>query len=51
MAPDVEGRRIEWRTDGLPVIIADAAFLHLAMRNLLSNAVKYSRDRNPRSSR
>ncbi|BCG26663.1 histidine kinase [Pseudomonas tohonis] len=47
MAPDVEGRRIEWRTDGLPVIIADAAFLHLAMRNLLSNAVKYSRDRNP----
>ena len=47
MAPDFEGRRVEWRIEGLPVVIADAAFLHLAMRNLLSNAIKYSRDRSP----
>lgn len=44
MLPDYEGRNLEWRIpEPLPVVIADAAFLHLAMRNLLSNAIKYSR--------
>lgn len=48
MLPDYEGREVEWRIQQpLPVIIADAAFLHLAMRNLLSNALKYTRGRNP----
>lgn len=44
MLPDYEGRDLQWRiSEPLPVVIADAAFLHLAMRNLLSNAIKYSR--------
>ncbi|WP_240924590.1 sensor histidine kinase, partial [Metapseudomonas otitidis] len=47
MEPDLVGRTIQWRIAGLPTLIADAAFLHLAMRNLLANAVKYSRDRDP----
>jgi len=45
MLPDYEGRDLQWRiSEPLPVLIADAAFLHLAMRNLLSNAIKYSRN-------
>jgi two-component system, chemotaxis family, sensor kinase Cph1 len=45
MQPDYEGRNLEWRIpEPLPIVIADAAFLHLAMRNLLSNAIKYSRN-------
>jgi chemotaxis family two-component system sensor kinase Cph1 len=48
MLPDYEGRALEWKVqEHLPVVIADAAFLHLAMRNLLSNAIKYSRTRDP----
>lgn len=44
MQPDYEGRNLQWHIpEPLPVVIADAAFLHLAMRNLLSNAIKYSR--------
>ena len=44
MQPDYEGRDLQWRVpEPLPVVIADAAFLHLAMRNLLSNAIKYTR--------
>ncbi|MFJ3470913.1 ATP-binding protein [Pseudomonas sp. NPDC090201] len=45
MQPDYEGRNLTWSIpEPLPVVIADAAFLHLAMRNLLSNAIKYSRN-------
>ena len=48
MLPDYEGRALEWNIlEPLPVVIADAAFLHLALRNLLSNAIKYTRDQNP----
>lgn len=43
MLPDYEGRAIEWRVGELPIIIADPAFLHLAMRNLIANAIKYTR--------
>ncbi|WP_341524262.1 ATP-binding protein [Pseudomonas sp. G.S.17] len=43
MQPDYEGRTIEWVVRDLPVIIADPAFLHLAMRNLIANAIKYTR--------
>ncbi|GAB6388892.1 ATP-binding protein [Stutzerimonas marianensis] len=45
MAPDCEGRQIEWRVHPMPVVIADAAFIHMALRNLISNAIKYSRKR------
>lgn len=44
MSPDYEGRTIEWVIRDLPIIIADPAFLHLAMRNLLANAIKYTRN-------
>ncbi|PHX45664.1 ATPase, partial [Pseudomonas sp. NZIPFR-PS5] len=48
MLPDYEGRALEWKVlESLPVVIADAAFLHLAMRNLLSNAIKYTRKQDP----
>ena len=45
MLPDYEGRDLEWKIAPLPVVFADAAFIHLALRNLLSNAIKYSRPR------
>jgi light-regulated signal transduction histidine kinase (bacteriophytochrome) len=45
MAPDYEGRDLTWKIAPLPIIFADAAFIHLALRNLLSNAIKYSRKR------
>ena len=44
MKPDYEGRNIEWIVRDLPIISADPAFLHLAMRNLLANAIKYTRN-------
>jgi chemotaxis family two-component system sensor kinase Cph1 len=43
MRPDYEGREIHWNIKPLPIVIADPAFLHLAMRNLLANAIKYTR--------
>jgi chemotaxis family two-component system sensor kinase Cph1 len=45
MRPDYEGREIEWAFEALPVVVADPAFLHLAMRNLIANAIKYTRDK------
>ena len=47
MLPDYEGRNVQWQVHGLPLVVADAAFLHLALRNLISNALKYSRDSDP----
>lgn len=47
MAPDFEGREVQWHVHTLPRVVADAAFIHLALRNLLSNAIKYTRDRAP----
>jgi chemotaxis family two-component system sensor kinase Cph1 len=44
MQPDYAGREIEWVYESLPIVIADPAFLHLALRNLLGNAIKYSRN-------
>jgi chemotaxis family two-component system sensor kinase Cph1 len=45
LAPDCEGRQIEWHVQSMPVVVADAAFIHMALRNLISNALKYSRTR------
>tara|TARA_Y100001949_G_scaffold174175_1_gene181140 strand:+ start:15947 stop:18202 length:2256 start_codon:yes stop_codon:yes gene_type:complete len=45
MAPDCEGREIEWQVHPMPIVVADAAFIHMALRNLISNAIKYSRKR------
>lgn len=47
MEPDLQGRHVQWHIEPLPKVIADAAFIHLALRNLLSNAIKYSRGRDP----
>ena len=47
MIPDYEGRDVQWHIEALPRVLADAAFLHLALRNLISNALKYSRDSDP----
>lgn len=44
MEPEYQGRTIEWITGELPIIVADPAFLHLAMRNLVANAIKYTRN-------
>jgi chemotaxis family two-component system sensor kinase Cph1 len=45
LAPDCEGRQIEWHLLPMPIVIADAAFIHMVLRNLIDNAVKYSRTR------
>ena len=45
LAPDCEGRQIEWHLLPMPIVVADAAFLHMVLRNLIDNAVKYSRTR------
>ncbi|PTQ74283.1 ATP-binding protein [Pseudomonas sp. GV071] len=42
MRPDYDQRQVEWRIQPLPVVVADASFLHMVLRNLLSNALKYS---------
>ncbi|MET0264018.1 MAG: ATP-binding protein [Duganella sp.] len=47
LTPDLASRRVEWRVDALPDIIADPAFLQLALYNLLSNAVKFSAQSDP----
>jgi light-regulated signal transduction histidine kinase (bacteriophytochrome) len=45
LAPDMQGRSIEWVLDDLPNMYGDGSFLHLALRNLVSNAIKYTRTR------
>lgn len=47
LAPDLDGRQVEWIMGDLPSVHADAAYMHLALRNLLSNAIKYTRGRAP----
>ena len=45
MEPDFQGRHLEWVIGPLPVLVADAAFIHMALRNLIGNSVKYTRRR------
>ena len=45
MAPDFQGRDVQWVVGPLPLVVADAAFIHMALRNLLANSVKYTRRR------
>ncbi len=45
LAPDMQGRDIEWVVEKLPNMYADGSFFHLALRNVISNAIKYTRKR------
>ena len=47
LAPEYASRRVEWHVDTLPDVIADPAFLQLALYNLLSNAVKFTAQSDP----
>jgi two-component system, chemotaxis family, sensor kinase Cph1 len=47
LEPDYQGRAVEWHIAPLPKVIADPAFINMALHNLLSNALKYTRDRTP----
>lgn len=45
LAPDYAGRSITWSVAPLPKVIADPAFINMALHNLIANAIKYSRGR------
>jgi PAS domain S-box-containing protein len=45
LAPDLEGRKVEWKIGKLPYVEGDPALLKVVFQNLLSNAVKYTRTR------
>ena len=47
LAPDLEGRSVEWKIGELPFVEADPTLLKQVFHNLLSNALKYTRPRSP----
>ncbi|WP_428312524.1 ATP-binding protein [Hydrocarboniphaga sp.] len=47
LGADTSGRDVQWNIGPLPTVVADSAFLQLALRNLLANAIKYTRTRSP----
>jgi len=47
LGDEIIDRDLQWQIGVLPVVVADSAFLQLALRNLLANAVKYTRTRTP----
>ncbi|MDH0647401.1 GAF domain-containing protein [Pseudomonas sp. GD03858] len=47
LEPDYQGREILWSIAPLPKVIADPAFINMALHNLIANAIKYSRGRTP----
>ncbi|HSX70307.1 MAG TPA: ATP-binding protein [Pseudomonas sp.] len=42
MRPDYESREVEWEILPMPVVVADASFIHMVLRNLIGNALKYT---------
>jgi light-regulated signal transduction histidine kinase (bacteriophytochrome) len=47
LAPETQGREVNWRVLPLPEVTGDPELLRLVMYNLLANAVKYTRGRSP----
>jgi signal transduction histidine kinase len=45
LAPDAEGRNIDWRIGDLPAVSGDASLLRMVLANLIANAVKFTRPR------
>ena len=45
LAPETQGRSINWRIGVLPTVSGDRAMLRLVLTNLLSNALKFARER------
>ncbi len=45
IAPDMQGRNINWRIGTLPICYGDPSLLRLVFSNLVSNAVKFTRTR------
>jgi signal transduction histidine kinase len=45
LAPDTQGRTIDWKIGKLPRVYADKALLKQVWMNLLGNAIKYSRNK------
>jgi light-regulated signal transduction histidine kinase (bacteriophytochrome) len=43
LAPDWQGRDIDWRIADLPPVLGDPVMLRQAWQNLLGNAIKYTR--------
>ncbi len=46
LAPETEGRAVDWKVGKIPAVWADREMLRLAMTNLLANAAKFTRTRN-----
>ncbi|MGE3349940.1 MAG: CHASE domain-containing protein [Ramlibacter sp.] len=47
LEPEMEGRRVEWRVEPLPMVRADPDLLRQAVFNLLDNALKYTAGSDP----
>jgi PAS domain S-box-containing protein len=47
LAPETEGRQVEWKIDELPFVECDPILIRQVFQNLISNALKYSRGRSP----